>query len=103
MRRSTVALSGLLALALAVVGPALGAPAPLVATGTVVSKDRDSLVVRTEDHGHRITFVVDATTVVPEGVAAGRRVRVVYHANGPTGQTADEVVLLEERAPKRER
>ena len=103
MRRSTVVLSGLLALAMAVAGPALPVPLSLIATGTVVSKARDSLVVSTEDHGHRITFAIDATTVLPEGVAAGRRVRVVYHADGSTGQTADEVVLLEERAPKRER
>jgi hypothetical protein len=103
MRNRAVALCGLLALVLAVVGPALGGPATITTTGTLVSKAKDSLVVRIDQHGHRITFAIEPSTVLPEGLAAGRRVRVVYHPTGPTGQTADEVVLLEERAPKRER
>jgi hypothetical protein len=67
----------------------------LVATGTVMSKSADALVVRTDDHGHRITFVVDRSTVLPEGLATGRRVRVVYRANGSSGQTAERVTLVE--------
>lgn len=70
----------------------------LVATGTVMSKTADSLVVRTADHGHRIIFAVDRSTVLPEGLATGRHVRVVYRANGSTGQTAERVTLVD--APK---
>jgi len=103
MRSRTVVLTSLLALALATVAPALAGPATITTTGTLVSKAKDSLVVRIDDHGHRITFAIGQSTILPDGLVAGRRVRVVYHPTGPTGQTADEVVLLEERAPKRER
>jgi hypothetical protein len=72
----------------------------LIATGTIVSKAADALVVRTDDHGHRITFGVDGKTVLPDGLAVGRHVRIVYHATGTTGQTADEVTLVG-RAPSR--
>jgi hypothetical protein len=65
----------------------------LVATGTLISKSVDSLVVRTDDHHHRITFVIDRSTVLPDGLADGRHVRVVYRANGSTGQTAERVTL----------
>jgi hypothetical protein len=100
MRSRTVVLTSLLALALATVAPALAGPATITTTGTLVSKAKDSLVVRIDDHGHRITFAIDRSTVLPDGLAAGHRVKVVYHPTGPTGQAADEVVLLEERAPK---
>jgi hypothetical protein len=30
-----------------------------------MSKSADALVVRTDDHGHRISFVVDRSTVLP--------------------------------------
>jgi hypothetical protein len=78
-------------------GPAevVKAGVDLVATGTVVSRSADSLVVRTDDHGHRISFVVDRGTVLPDGLAAGRRVRVLYRANGSEGQTAERVTLVE--------
>jgi len=88
-------------------GPSLAAAAPgevinggvdLVATGKVVSKSSDSLVIRTDDHSHKITFAVDRSTVVPDDLAAGRNVRVVYHATGSTGQTADKVTIT---APQR--
>jgi hypothetical protein len=89
------------ALASFAAGPAPAAPGQvveggvdLVATGTVMSKSADALVVRTADHGHRITFEVDRRTVLPEGLAVGRHVRVVYRANGPEGQTAERVTLV---------
>ena len=94
MRNRAAVLPFVVALALAVAAPAPAALVDLVATGTVVSKSADSLVVRTEDHGHRIAFVVDRSSVLPEGVAVGRRVRVVYHALGSTGQAADSVTLI---------
>jgi hypothetical protein len=85
-------------------GPGLAAAAPgevvkggvdLVATGKVVAKSSDSLVVRTDDHGHRIVFDVDRNTALPDGLAVGRHVRVLYRANGSTGQTAERVSFLE--------
>jgi hypothetical protein len=33
--------------------------------------------------------------VLPEGLATGRRVRVVYRANGSSGQTAERVTLVD--------
>ena len=85
---------------LAGTGPAAAAPGEvvkggieLVATGKVVATSAEALVVRTDDHGHRISFVVDRSTALPDGLAVGRHVRVVYRANGSTGQTAEKVVL----------
>ena len=66
----------------------------LVATGKVVVKASDSLVVRTDDHGHRIAFDIDRSTALPDGLAVGRHVRVQYRANGSTGQTAEQVSIL---------
>jgi hypothetical protein len=88
-------------------GPGLAAAAPgevidggidLVATGKVVSKTSDSLVVRTDDHGHKITFAIDKNTVLPDDLATGGHVRVVYHATGSKGQAADKVTIT---APQR--
>jgi hypothetical protein len=64
---------------------------PFVADGKVVSKKADKLVVRTDDHGHTITFALDRSTVLPDQLAPGRHVHVVYHPQGATGQTADTV------------
>jgi hypothetical protein len=101
MRNRVAALPIVVAVAL-LSAPLLAAAAPsevvkggveLVATGKVVAKGSDSLVVRTDDHGHRITFVVDRSTRLPEGLAVGSHVRVVYRATGATGQTAEQVTL----------
>lgn len=73
----------------------------LVATGKVVSKTSDSLVVRTDDHGHKITFVVDQHTVLPDDLATGRHVRVVYHATGSKGQAADKVTITAPQSASR--
>jgi hypothetical protein len=74
---------------------------PLVATGTVVKKTADKLVVRTHDHGHTISFDLDRETQLPDSVAVGKHVEVDYHANGATGQTADKVELIAPRATGR--
>ena len=103
MRNRVAVLPIVVAVAL-LAGPVLTAAAPgrvvkggvdLVATGKVVSKTSDSLVVRTDDHGHRITFDIDNRTALPGGVAVGSKVRVQYRANGSTGQTAERVSFLE--------
>jgi len=102
MRNRVAVLPIVLAVAL-VAGPGLAAAAPgevvkggvdLVATGKVVTKSADALVVRTDDHGHRITFDIDRSTALPDGLAVGRHVRVQYRANGSTGQTAEQVSIL---------
>jgi hypothetical protein len=67
----------------------------ITTTGTVVSKSAASLVVRIDDHRHRIAFDVDAATKLPDGLAPGQRVRIVYHPTGSTGQKADTVTLIE--------
>ena len=101
MRNRVAVLSLVVAVAL-LAGPGLATAAPsevvkggveLVATGKVVAKSADSLAVRTDDHGHRITFVVDRSTRLPDGLAVGSRVRVVYRADGATSQTAEQVTL----------
>jgi hypothetical protein len=68
--------------------------------GTVVATGRDVLVVRIDDHRHRIPFSIEAPTVLPAGIAVGSRVSVVYHPTGAVGQAADSVTLLSSPAPK---
>jgi len=63
-------------------------------TGTVVSKSADALVVRIDDHGHRIKFDVDRSTTLPGDVVSGRHVSVTYHPTGSTGQAADSVAVV---------
>jgi len=77
--------------ATAAAGEVVKAGIPFVANGKVVAKNADSLVVRTDDHGHKIAFAIDRSTVLPDGLEVGRHVRVVYHPMGSTGQTADTV------------
>jgi hypothetical protein len=82
---------------------AAGVPAesiPLIAYGKVVRKGSDRLVVQTDDHGHSISFDIDGQTVLPAGLAVGKHVEVDYHANGPTGQTADRVTLTDGTYPR---
>jgi hypothetical protein len=103
MRNRVAVLPSLIAVALLAGGPALTGASPgkvvkggvdLVATGKVVSKTSDKLVLRTDDHGHKITFDVDNRTALPDGLAVGRHVRVEYRANGSTGQTAEQVSVV---------
>ena len=98
--RNRVALSAFVVSIALLAGPTLGAPGEvveggidLVATGKVVAKSEEQLVVRTDDHEHKIEFVIDRSTAVPDDVAVGKHVRVVYHATGATGQTADNVTV----------
>ena len=99
MKNPVAAVSSLLALTL--VGPVV-AQVPqvvdgpdLVAIGTVISVGNTSMAIKTQDHGHAISFIVSTTTVMPTSVPLGSRVRVAYHAIGTTGQVADKVTLLE--------
>ena len=108
MRKVLVALAFVLSGALLAGGAAVAGAGdvvkggmPLVAEGKVVAKSADSLVVRTEDHGHRIAFAVDRSTVMPADLAVGNHVRVVYHALGSTGQAADEVKVTPPRRASR--
>ena len=89
----TIALLAGHGLAVAGPGDVIDGGVDLVATGKVVKKSSDTLVVRTDDHGHKISFAVDGSTVLPDDLAVGRHVRVVYHATGSEGQAADEVTL----------
>lgn len=74
--------------------PLFAAGAEFTTTGTVVAKARDSVVVRIDDHGHRMPFALEQPSVLPSGVSVGSRVSVSYHPTGTTGQTADAVRLL---------
>jgi hypothetical protein len=73
----------------------------LVATGTVMKKTADAVVVRTHDHGHTVTFKLDRDTALPDGLAVGKHIEIDYHANGATGQTADRIMLIAPRATGR--
>lgn len=65
----------------------------ITVTGTVVSARSGSLVVKIDDHGHRIPFSL-ASSVSPADLRDGARVSVRYHPTGATGQTADAVEIL---------
>jgi hypothetical protein len=62
-------------------------------TGTVVRDRNGQMVVRIDDHGHRIPFQVEPGA--GPDVAAGSRVAVTYHPTGATGQAAERVQVLE--------
>lgn len=85
--------------------PAYGAAfgAEFTTSGTVVAAGRDSLVVRIDDHGHRIPFAIEKSSALPAGVGVGSRVSVSYHPTGTTGQAADTVTLLQPAPPKAHR
>jgi hypothetical protein len=70
------------------------AASEITTTGTVVSTSSSKLVVKIDDHGHKIPFAVDSASALPAGLAAGARVSVVYHPTGSTGQAVDRVTLL---------
>jgi ferric-dicitrate binding protein FerR (iron transport regulator) len=86
-------------------GPAPGASNPFAVdvarrsftvTGTVVSSRDGSLVLKIDDHGHRIPFSL-SPSVSASDLRAGGRVTVHYHPTGATGQVVDAV----EAAPPR--
>ena len=100
MRNRVAVLSLAAAFAMLALGSAAAAPGevvnsgiPFVANGKVVSKTANALVLRTDDHGHQISFAIERSTVLPDDLAVGRHVRVVYHALGSEGQTAESVVV----------
>jgi hypothetical protein len=95
MTLRTAVLSTLVALAS--IGSVLAqTPEPrLTVSGTVVSTGTSSMVVRIDDHGHPIEFLIGTTTLMPAGLEVGSRVTVVYHPIGTAGQMADTVTLLE--------
>jgi len=100
MKTRFLALSALVALGSVEAGLADIVKGPdLVATGRVVSTGNASLVLKTDDHGHTIPFMIGTTTELPAGLTAGSRVTVHYSAIGTDQQMADRVVLLAPAAP----
>jgi hypothetical protein len=100
MKTRFLALSALVALGSVEAGLADIVKGPdLVATGRVVSTGNASLVLKTDDHGHTIPFMIATTTELPAGLTAGSRVTVHYSAIGTDQQMADRVVLLAPAAP----
>lgn len=89
---SLVAFVAALALAGASLAPAM--TYEIRTTGTVVSKSADALVVRIDDHGHRILFDLGGETILSDALAPGQHVQVTYHPTGPTGQAADSVAVV---------
>jgi hypothetical protein len=69
--------------------------------GTVVSSGGGKLMIRTDDHGHRMPFDVGSSVALPEGLRKGAHVSVTYHPLGPTGQAADEVLVIDRNADAR--
>jgi hypothetical protein len=66
--------------------------------GTVVSSSHDKLVIRTDDHGHRMPFDVASSSTLPENLRRGAHVAVTYHPEGPTGQQIDRVEVVDRSA-----
>ena len=88
--RNRVAVAVLsVAFAFALAGLGAAAPSEVVNGGVPYVAN----VIRTDDHGHKITFAIDRNTVLPGDITVGRHVRIVYHPMGATGQTADTVAI----------
>ncbi len=66
--------------------------------GTVISSSHDKLIIRTDDHGHRMAFDVASASALPENLRRGAHVAVTYHPEGPTGQQADQVQVVDRSA-----
>jgi hypothetical protein len=69
--------------------------------GTVVSSNQGKLVIRTDDHGHRMAFDVASASTLPADLRKGAHVAVTYHPEGPTGQQVDQVQVVERTASVR--
>jgi len=65
-------------------------PFDLEATGKVVALDKDTMVVKIDEHGHRIPFAIGKDSRVASDIKVGSHVKLDYHATGTTGQTVDE-------------
>lgn len=106
MKIHILATSALVALAFAgpgarETGAAVGDPAHAITIpGTVIASDSGKLIIRTDDHGHRMPFEVGPGTSEP-ALRKGEHVSVTYHPLGPTGQAADEVRVIERSADAR--
>jgi len=103
MKANALALPAIAALALAGLASTGRAAAvnpsdEITIPGTVISSGHDKLVIRTDDHGHRMSFDVGTATSLPTGLRRGAHVSVTYHPEGPTGQAADEVQVVERGA-----
>ena len=106
MKMHVLAVPAIVALALASplsnqAGAAVDREHAIVIPGTVVSSDSGNLILRTDDHGHRMAFVVGPATSVPGTLRKGAHVSVTYHPLGPTGQAADDVQVIERGADAR--
>ena len=66
--------------------------------GAVLSTSHDKLVIRTDDHGHRMSFDVASASTLPENLRKGTHVAVTYHPEGPTGQQVDQVQVVDRNA-----
>ena len=82
-------------------GAAVDRQSQITIPGTVVSSDGGKLMIRTDDHGHRMAFDVGPAVSVPNGLRKGAHVSVTYHPLGPTGQAADEVLVIDRSADAR--
>jgi len=69
--------------------------------GSVLSSGGDKLVIRTDDHGHHMSFDVASGTSLPQDLRRGTHVEVTYHPEGPTGQAVDQVQVVERNASVR--
>ena len=59
------------------------------------------LIIRTDDHGHRMPFDLGPATSMPDRLPKGAHVSVTYRPLGPTGQAAVEVQVIERGAEAR--
>jgi hypothetical protein len=87
-----LALAGLASTGTAAANNASNRPSDeITIPGTVISAGHDKLVIRTDDHHHRMSFDVASASALPENLRRGTHVAVTYHPEGPTGQQADQV------------
>jgi hypothetical protein len=104
MKTLSFACAAILAFAMAVSGPSLAGAVDrehaITIPGTVVSSDAGALVIRTDDHGHRMPFDVGPATSLPS-LRKGAHVSVTYRPLGLTGQVADEVLVIDRSADAR--
>ena len=82
-------------------GAAVDREHAIMIPGTVVSSDSRELIIRTDDHGHRMPFDLGPATSMPDRLPKGAHVSVTYHPLGPTGQAAVEVRVIERSADTR--
>jgi type 1 fimbria pilin len=96
---AALALAGLASTGRAAVDKPSGPPSnQITIPGTVVSSSHDKLVIRTDDHHHRMAFDVASASALPENVRKGAHVSVTYHPEGSTGQQVDRVEVVDRTA-----